>query len=231
MFRQIVGKKRVASAAVIGGLMTSVFISGTASAASISAADCASQSGRLAVRAVAISQGDTITLQATPPDGKYVGQASAQVFCQAGAPTFANLGDIPNAQISVQITPDAGSGLNASQFTVEGVGVPVTGTNPATLGPFTGSAVFNIVGASNILPPGTASAHVGVQIETVTGAWGGPLLSGSGGVLKPGTFGDVLAQTPELDSLALFASGVAGLIGYATLRRRARNHDKGSSQA
>jgi hypothetical protein len=228
MFRQIVGK-RVASAAVIGGLMTSVLATGPASAATISAADCATQSGKMAVRAVAISQGDTITLQATPPDGRYIGQASVTVFCQSK--TYANLGDIPNAQISVEIKPAAGSGLNASQFTVEGVGVPVTGTNPATIGPFTGSAVFNIVGASNILPPGVVSANVGVQIETVTGAWGGPLLDPKLGPLKPGTFGDVLAQTPELDSLALFASGVAGLIGYATLRRRARNLDKGSSQA
>jgi hypothetical protein len=56
----------------------------------------------------------------------------------------------------------------------------------------------------------------------VTQAWGGTLTDpGTGATLHPGTFGDILAQTPELDSLPLFAAGAMGLLGYAQLRRRA----------
>lgn len=35
--------------------------------------------------------------------------------------------------------------------------------------------------------------------------------------------GFVFAQTPELDSLALFGTGALGLLGYATMRMRTRN--------
>jgi len=33
---------------------------------------------------------------------------------------------------------------------------------------------------------------------------------------------NVLAATPELDSVFLFGSGLIGVVGYAALRRRAR---------
>jgi hypothetical protein len=224
MFRQFT-RARIASATLIGGLVLSAIAVGTASAAPpgpISATACQKASGKVAARAVAINQGDTITLQATPPDGKYIGQASAEVFCQGGAAqNYANLGDITDAQIKVTISPDL-TGVPSPKFTVEGVGVAGSG-NPATLGPFTGTVTFNVIGATDLLPPGVASAKVGVNIEVVSAAWGGALTDPTTGTtLKPGTFGDVLAQTPELDSLVLFASGAAGLIGYATLRRRAR---------
>jgi hypothetical protein len=224
MFHQFSAHRRAASLALLGGLLATALTAGPASAASISSADCQAQSGKYAVRAVSISQGDTITLQAIP-DGTYVGQAQTEVFCQSK--TFANLGDITDAQVQVTIDPAVGSGVTASMFTIQGDGVPTTGTNPATLGPFTGIATFNVIGASNLLPPGVASADVGVHIEVVSAAWGSPLIDpGTGKPLHPGTFGDVLAQTPELDSLALFASGAAGLIGYASLRRRARGSRK-----
>ncbi len=32
----------------------------------------------------------------------------------------------------------------------------------------------------------------------------------------------LISATPELDSLLLFGSGIAGVVGYAALRRRAR---------
>jgi hypothetical protein len=218
MIRQFT-RTRIATATLFGGLMVGALAVAPASAAPITAAQCQSASGKVAARAVAINQGDTITLQATPPDGKYIGQATAQVYCQGTG--GANLGDISGAQIKVSISPDL-AGVPSPKFTIEGVGVPGSG-NPATLGPFTGTVTFNVIGATDLLPPGVAAANVGVNIEVVTAAWGGALTDPkTGTTLKPGTFGDVLAQTPELDSLALFASGAAGLIGYASLRRRAR---------
>ena len=35
-------------------------------------------------------------------------------------------------------------------------------------------------------------------------------------------YGDVIAQTPELDSLALFGTGALGMASYALTRFRAR---------
>jgi hypothetical protein len=54
-----------------------------------------------------------------------------------------------------------------------------------------------------------------------------PKLGGGTITYNTGDFGDVVAQTPELDSLALFGSGALSLLSYVGLRRRARskNHD------
>ena len=41
----------------------------------------------------------------------------------------------------------------------------------------------------------------------------------------PGNSGFTLAATPELDSLALFGTGLASVVGYVALRRRARRRD------
>src|SRR5438270_421187 len=73
------------------------------------------------------------------------------------------------------------------------------------------------------LPAGVYSADVATDIELVTAAWGTPLLDPvTGSTLHPGTFGDVLAQTPELDSLVLFGLGAAGMASYALTRIRSR---------
>jgi hypothetical protein len=39
---------------------------------------------------------------------------------------------------------------------------------------------------------------------------------------NPGQNGQNFTATPELDSIFLLGSGLAGLVGYAALRRRAR---------
>jgi len=205
--------------ALVGGAL---FGSLPAAAATISAADCQAQSGTISVRAVAISQGDTITLSQSGNDGHFEGQGTAEVFCRDRS-TGANLGDVPDAQVSIRITPGDPS-VSASLFSISGLnGVAATSGNPALLGPFTGTAGFQITAPATLLPQGSVAADVAVDVEVVTQAWGGTLTDpGTGATLHPGTFGDILAQTPELDSLPLFAAGAMGLLGYAQLRRRAR---------
>lgn len=197
-----------------------------ASAATISAADCAAQSGQIAVRAVAINPGETITLSQTGVDGHFEGQGTAQVYCHSGAN---NLGDVTDAQVSIRITPNDPT-IATSTFTISGLnGVPTanvsssTPGNPVLIGPFTGTATFQISAPATLLPPGTVTEDVAVDVETVTQAWGGSITSGPGAPSHgPFAGGDILAQTPELDSLPLFAIGALSLLGYAQLRRRAR---------
>jgi hypothetical protein len=190
-----------------------------ASAATITAADCAAQAGQSAVRAVSISQGDTIQLNQTGSDGHFEGQGTVQVFCRKRG-TGENLGDISDARVQITVTPE--SSVSATFTIAPQGGVPSTGANPAVIGPFTGAFDFVITAPSSLLEPGVVTAAVATHIEVVTQAWGGGLIDTSGATLHPGTFGDVVAQTPELDSLPLFATGALGLLSYAGLRRRAR---------
>jgi hypothetical protein len=201
--------------ALVGGAL---FGSLPASAATISAADCQTQSGTYAVRAVAINQGESITLYQTGTDGHFEGQGTVEVYCRKGTN---NLGSVDGAQVRITVTPESGV---STPFSITALnGVTVSGTNPVIVGPFTGSADFMISAPNTLLPAGAVSAQVATQIEAVTAAWDQPLTDpGTGRVLRPGTFGDVVAQTPELDSLPLFATGALGLLGYAQMRRRAR---------
>jgi hypothetical protein len=109
---------------------------------------------------------------------------------------------------------------------VNGVGVtnvnPATPGNPVRIGPFNGQATFLITSPSTLLAPGIAAEDVAVDFQVVTQAWGAPLKDpGTGRIVQPGTFGDILAQTPELDSLALFGTGAVGMLGYGLTRLRA----------
>ncbi len=196
-----------------------------AAAAPISASDCATQSGTLAVRAVAVSPGTTITLFQTW-DGTFQGQGTVEVYCRAA--NYANLGEIQDAEVKMTISPTA-PGLTASMFQISGVnGVGITNVSPSTpgnpvlIGPFTGSASFLITGQNTLLAPGISAEDVAVDFQVVTEAWGEPLKDPlTGGIRQPGNFGDIVAQTPELDSLALFGTGAMGIFGYGLTRLRA----------
>lgn len=61
-------------------------------------------------------------------------------------------------------------------------------------------------------------ARVGSDVVTVTQAYG-QAVNGTDGY--PVANAGIWAQTPELDSISLFGSGAAGLVGYLLLRRRA----------
>ncbi len=195
-------------------------------AAPISATDCAAQSGTVSVRAVAIAPGETITLFQTL-DGTFQGQGTLEVYCRALNGT--NLGDVSGAQVKITINPTQ-AGLTPSMFQISALnGVGVTNVNasspgnPVFVGPFTGNAAFLITSPSTLLAPGIWAEDVAVDFQVVSQAWGEPLKDpATGATLRPGTFGDILAQTPELDSLALFGSGAAGLVGYGLTRIRAQ---------
>ncbi len=224
MFHQLSAHRRAVSLALLGGLLAGALTAGPASAATISAADCASAAGEVSVEAVAISAGRTIVLQATPPDGTYQGISAVHVFCQ-DPNTLLSLGDISQAEVKITINP-TDPGLTQSMFTIDGAGVATPG-NPVVIGPFDGTSQFTVTGASNLLAPGVTAAKVGLDIEVVTQAWNKSLFDVTiGTVLNPNAGGDVLARTPELDSLVLLGSGAMGLLGYASLRRRARGSRK-----
>jgi hypothetical protein len=81
------------------------------------------------------------------------------------------------------------------------------------------------------LDPNSTFALIGREAVILTSAYGGSLQTGSGiaaGGLPTNTFSGapafgpgVWAQTPELDSLALFGTGALGLVGYGLTRLRA----------
>src|SRR2546423_672680 len=100
----------LATAILIGG---AALASSPAAAAPISASDGAAQSANVSVRAVAIQQGQTLTLFQTL-DGTYQGQGTLEVFCRAS--NGLNLGEIDGSEVKITINP-ASPGLTASMFT------------------------------------------------------------------------------------------------------------------
>jgi hypothetical protein len=210
-----------ALAALVGGAFLSANV---AAADPLSADQCAQSSGTVAVEAVAISPGRTITLHQTG-DGTFQGDATVRVFCESNSGT--DLGPIANSSVKISINP-VGTGVSADMFSIAGLnGVATTNAsattpgNPVILGPFPGVATYRITGSSVLLAPGIALADVGVHLEVVADAWGSPLNDG-GITLDPTTQGNLLASTPELDSLALFGTGMLGMLGYGVTRLRAR---------
>lgn len=194
----------------------------------ISASDCASQSGQTAVQSVAISPGGTTVLH-QELDGYFRAYGTISVFCLA--PNGTNLGGIPDAQVKIAVNP-SGPGISASMVSVAAQGGvattsldPSTPGNPVLVGPFSGTVSVVLSAPSNILPPGIALGAIGFKVQIVEAAWGGPLEGPGGFGLGPGSFGNVLAQTPELGSLALFGAGAAGMAGYALTRLRSRRRD------
>lgn len=212
-------------------LLGAAFLAATPASAAptLSASECASQSGAVSVRAVAISQGETITLYEF--NGGFMGQSSIEVFCRRQS-DGANLGGIQNAKVQITINPTA-SGVTASSFQISGLnGVVTTDVgsnhgNPVVVGPFDGNAAIQIFSPAGILPAGIAAEDVGMQFQVVSAAFGAPLTDPlTGSTLHPGTMGDILAQTPELDSLALFGTGALGMLAYGLTRvRAARRRD------
>jgi hypothetical protein len=208
---------------VVGAAALAAVATAPASAATISSADCAAAAGTITVRAIAIQQGETIILL-QQPDLSFKGQGQAEVYCKSANGT--NLGDVTDAQIKISVMPTE-PGLTTSMFTISGDGVPTTDVsaaspgNPVYIGPMSGPVTYTVVAPSTLLGPGVVSLDVGMNFEVVTQAYGSALTDPSGATLKPGTFGDVVAQTPELDSIALFGTGLASVAGYVLLRRRA----------
>jgi hypothetical protein len=142
------------------------------------------------------------------------------MYCRR-ASDGANLGDIPTASVSITIR-NPNTFAVSPLFTVTGVGAN-PGGNPAVIGPFDGTTAFTVSAPATLLPDGTYAADVGVYFDVVSFAWGGTLTdTTTSSTLRPGTFGDVLAPTPELWSLALFGAGAAGMASYALTRLRSR---------
>ena len=98
-------------------------------------------------------------------------------------------------------------GVNGSTWTLSG---PYTvGTNTGVYAGVSGSGTFSP--AYNVATS-SISLNAPSGLSAPSGNGGGNPLGGNGG----------LGATPELDSIALFGSGVLGLAGYGLLRFRAR---------
>jgi hypothetical protein len=82
-----------------------------------------------------------------------------------------------------------------------------------------GNATFTMMAKSVSTPflggPNDSPQFIGMQLDFSLGTTSGSAFVGY-------DEGNIFAATPELDSIALFASGAAGLAGYAMLRMRAR---------
>lgn len=218
----------VGTAVLIGMALVSASSAAAQSGTVTTEAQCAGAGGQVNVNWLAISPGATIVMD-MQEDGTYSGPAQVRVYCRNPL-TFADLGDIEDATVLVQAynAPTAPTAV----FLINGV------TGPVTLGPFTGPTTFTISSPTPNLH--LAVQPVGAHIEVLTSVTtsGGttqlPTIPLWGGV----TFGQVwnggpiVAQTPELGSMALFGSGAVGMAGYVMTRLRAgRRRDQSDSNS
>jgi len=105
---------------------------------------------------------------------------------------------------------------------------PLTGqwqslSSPVQISLSTGELVISLRTEDPNFAAGQFRAAIGTNTVTVTGAYG-VTLPGNG---LPMATGGLWAQTPELSSLALFGTGVAGMAGYALTRLRASKGQRG----
>jgi hypothetical protein len=211
------------TAGAVALLGCALFGSLPASAAPISATDCQALSGTPTVRATATNSGEVITLSRSGSDGHYEAQGSVSVYCRSGS---TNLGEIPNERVMLGVIPTSDA-VPAGGFRVTPVDMSgelysdAAGNIWLGIGPFTGPASFNIWGPPSTLEPDVVAASLALQMRIVTTS-GSLIDSLAANLLPPPNVQPGVAQTPELDSLALFASGGLGLLGYLGLRRRAR---------
>src|SRR5690348_6191269 len=105
-------------AALLGAVLTTTALAGSATRAD--AATCAASS-------VNINQGETITLYQS--GNSFVGTGNVLVYCAGDA----SMSGIPNSQVSISINMPS-PGISASDFKIEGVGVPTTDVNASTPG-------------------------------------------------------------------------------------------------
>jgi hypothetical protein len=195
---------------------------------------CIDQGGTVNVGWVGIESGRSITVTASWWTERYTGTGSVRVFCTTpgvgfGQPGY-DLGDIVDATVLVQAFDLAGGPVATFQVIDPASGQPVDG--PVRIGPFTGTTTFTIVSDTDNLA--LAAQPVGWNIQVVA-AVGNTSFSAPGfgpglGAYGPSAGGPVLAKTPELGSLALFGTGLAGMGSYALARYRAGRSRAGAKR-
>jgi hypothetical protein len=113
-------------------------------------------------------------------------------------------------------------GVSGTSFAISGTTVPVAGFSVTDIAAAPTHFYVNV--HSTIFPGGEIRGQVSA-CEDVTGSGGG---GGGGGGTGTGTGG---GATPELDSILLFGSGLAGIGGYALMRLRAGRRSTAAQDA
>jgi len=158
----------------------------------------------VAVALLGIAPGQNVELVSQPDGVTYAASVAIEAFCaqSGGAPT----GWIAGADITIAL-----SGAGGTVITVNGLPSPQT----LITGP-TGQLAFTLATTN----PSSLNLNIsiGTHTELLVRAFGKP-------VAGPGLFGNIFARTPELGSIALFATGAAGMAGYAVARLRSRRRN------
>jgi hypothetical protein len=187
-------------ALVAGGML------GVGSMPVAAASACDATPGNIQVEFLGVGASNTILAQGG--DGYYQGNVLIHVYCGIdGSP-------VTDAVVSIY------TNLAGSAVYDPGTGVWNDATNPAS------PVAVNVPSgdqqvALRTLEPDLSGwkARVGADTVNVLQAYG-QAVTGTDGY--PNANAGIWAQTPELDSLSLFGSGAAGIVGYLMMRRRAR---------
>lgn len=185
----------------VGLAVVGAALLGVGTAAASPATNCTAAGG-----AVRIDAGDIIMRPTGVSSPAWTGSQQYLLYCN----------DTSHPLVGQAVTLSASSAtLPASDFTFEnetgytdlsGTGNPVTATTDSS-----GHMHFTI--NSNV-----SNLNVDVAVQQYGEVGVGVAVSTGGGTIGGGT---ILAQTPELDSIALFGTGAMGMAGYAIMRLRA----------
>jgi hypothetical protein len=171
---------------------------------------CDASPGNILVEFLGVGTSNTILAQGA--DGSYQGNVLVHVYCGLdGSP-------VTNAVVSIYSNVPGSAVYDPSTGTWNDATNP---SSPVSINVPTGDQQI----ALRTDDPNLTGwkARVGADTVNVVQAFG-QTVSGTDGY--PVAQGGIWAQTPELDSLSLFGSGAAGLVGYLLLRRRARGGSK-----
>ena len=170
------------------------------------ASACDATPGNIQVEFLGVGTSNTILAQGG--DGYYQGNVLIHVYCGIdGSP-------VTDAVVSIYTNVAGSAVYDPSSSTWDDATDP---NNPVSVNVPTGDQQV----AVRTLDPNLSGwkARVGADTVNVLQAYG-QTITGTDGY--PTASGGLWAQTPELDSLSLFGSGAAGIVGYLLMRRRAR---------
>lgn len=205
--------QRVRLAASLSVFALAVLSAAPASAQSTSTNACTTSGGQVSVQFLQIGGGNgQIVAQ---PDGSFVGPLGVRVYCSLDD------GDIPNVQVALltsvprtRINGQPASCANTYTGPATNIYIPDPTCAPVRVSLPTGRGTVSVSSNNPGLQSWEWFARVGFDQVTV--------LSANGQDVKglPNLTGGIWAQTPELDSIALFGTGALGMAGYGLMRLR-----------
>ena len=205
--RKTVRHVRFAIGAAVG-FATLAVCSALPTAAAPAPDNCGQPNFSIGVAYLSLQSATNVTMMAQL-DGSYARDVTARVFCTDD--TGKDIGEVTGSQIKVWVDSTKDIRVNGAQ---------ATSASPAILSAPDGFVTFTISSTDpNLLntASGEWRALVGRDTSLIAVAFGTTV----GANETPGQWGNIWAQTPELDSLALFGTGALGMAGYGLTRLRA----------